>query len=152
MRKLSEITAPLLPVAPAGRSYDRRPVRATFAGLTCIVLVKHRESESGKALYVSDDGDVLNAVWVPKAILGLEKLDKTDRGRFIVATLPKTFAAQKKLDQDNFKSEWCDGLIPQERAQFADAQEAAKRIRSEYRGLAGYRPSTLSHFGRNEFA
>jgi hypothetical protein len=149
MRKLLDITTPILPAAPAGRSYDRRPVRATFAGVTCIVLVKHRESESGKALYVSDDGDVLNAVPVPKAMLGL---DKKDRGRFLVATMPKTFAAQKKLDQGNFTAEWCERLLPEERAQFAEAQDAAKRVRDEYRALAGYRTPMSRSCGRNEFA
>lgn len=152
MRKLSEITTPILPAAPAGRSYDRRSVRASFAGVTCIVLVSHQESKSKKALYVSDDGDVLNAVCVPKAMLGLEKLCKTDRGRFLVATMTKAFAGQKRLGFGGFKQEWCDRLLPEERAQFAEAQQAARRIRSEYRALAGYRPSTLSHFGRNEFA
>jgi hypothetical protein len=146
MRKLSEITTSILPPAPAGRSYPRRPVKAFYAGITCLALVNHQESASKKALYVSDDGDVLNAVWVPKALLGL---DKKDRGRFLVATVSKAFADRKQLDFGRFKAEWAERLLPDERAQFDDAQQVAKLSRQRFRGDA---TSRLSHFGRNEFA
>lgn len=146
MRKLSEITAPLLPANGAARSFDRRPLPKVFAEFTCIVLVKHQESKSGKAFYVSTDGDVLNAVWVPKAMLGV---DPIDRGRFLVATVSKAFAGEKRIDVGHLKLEWTDRLTPDERTQLKSAEELARRTRQRFNG---YRPSTLSHFGRNEFA
>jgi hypothetical protein len=143
MRKLSEITTPILPAAPAGRSYDRRPLPTAFAGFTCVVLVKHQASGDGKDLFVSTDCDAVGAVWVPRAMLGL---DRTDRGRFLVATLSKAFAGEKRLDAGSISHE---RLAPDESAQLTAAQEAAKRTRARFRGD---RTSRLSHIGRNEFA
>jgi hypothetical protein len=143
MRKLSEITTSILPAAPAGRCYDRRPLPRSFAAFTCVVLIKHQESKSKKALFVSTDGDAVGAVWVPKAMLGI---DPVDRGRFIVATLSKAFAGEKRLDVGHVSH---DRLTPQESAQLHAAEELAKRTRQR---MNGYRSSTLSHFGRNEFA
>lgn len=147
MRK-SPATSSVVPFsAPAaGRSFDRRPLPKVFVQFTCLVLIRHRQSESGKALYVSTDGDVLNAVWVPKAMLGL---DGVDRGRFLVATVSKAFAGQKRLDVGHLKLEWTDRLTPDERTQLKSAEELARRTRQRFNG---YRPSTLSHVGRNEFA
>ena len=145
MRKLSEITAPLLPSAPAGRSYDRRPVKAFLNSLTCLVLVKHQET--AKAVLVSTDGDAVGAVWCPKAMLGL---DNIDRGRFLVATVSKAFAGQKRIDVGHLKLEWTDRLNPEERAQLRSAEELARRTRQRFRGDRGRMSS--SYLGRNEFA
>jgi hypothetical protein len=141
MRKLSEITTPLLPVAPAGRSFDRRPVASFFAGLTCLVLVRHDEKE--KALLVSDDGDAVGAVWVPKAML---TLSPGDRGKFLVATVSKAFAGQKKLfgrfiDPERF--------LPEEVQQLTEAESLAARTRQ---GLRGDRAPMSWNHGRYVFA
>lgn len=146
MRKLSEITASILPAAPAGRSYERRSVKSFYAHITCLVLVRHQESASGKALYVSDDGDPLNAVWCPKAMLGL---DKVDRGRFLVATVSKAFAGQKRLDVGHLKLEWTDRLTPEERVQLRSAEELARRTRQRFNGT---RAQMSWSGGRNVFA
>jgi hypothetical protein len=144
MRK-SPAPSTVVPFTPGvSRSFDRRPLPRVFAEFTCLVLVKHHET--AKALLVSDDGDAVGAVWVPKAMLGL---DKTDRGRFLVATVSKAFAGQKRIDVGHFKDEWLERLTPDETAHLIAAQEAAKRSRQQF---SGYRPSGLSHFGRNEFA
>jgi hypothetical protein len=144
MRK-SPAPSTVVPFTPGvSRSYDRRPLPKVFVEFTCIVLVKHHET--AKAVLVSTAGDAVGAVWVPKAMLGL---DKTDRGRFLVATVSKAFAGQKRLDVGHLKLEWTDQLTPEERTQLKSAEELARRTRQRFNG---YRPSTLSHFGRNEFA
>jgi hypothetical protein len=144
MRK-SPATSSVVPSAApaAARSFDRRPLPKVFAEFTSLVLVKHQESKSGRALYVSDDGDVLNAVWVPKAMLGI---DKVDRGRFLVATVSKAFAGQKRLDIGRIDHE---RLTPDESAQLKAAQDLAKLTRQRFNG---YRSSSLTYMGRNEFA
>lgn len=144
MRK-SPATSSVVPFSgPAARSYDRRPLPKVFVEFTCIVLIKHHETN--KALLVSTDGDAVGAVWCPKAMLGL---DRVDRGRFLVATVSKAFAGQKRIDIGHLKLEWTDRLTPEERTQLKSAEELARRTRQRFNGT---RSSTLSHFGRNEFA
>lgn len=130
--------------APASRSFDRRPLPKVFAEFTCLVLIKHHET--AKALLVSDDGDAVGAVWIPRAMVGT---DKTDRGRFLVATVSKAFAGEKRIGVGHFKLEWTDRLTPDERVQLKSAEELARRTRQRFNG---YRPSTLGYMGRNEFA
>lgn len=144
MRKLSEITAPILPAAPAGRSFDRRPLPKVFVEFTCIVLIKHHET--AKALLVSTDGDAVGAVWVPKAMLGL---DHADRGRFLVATVSKAFAGQKRIDVGHLNLEWTDRLTPEERTQLKSAEELARRTRRRFNGT---RDQMSWSGGRNVFA
>jgi hypothetical protein len=85
-------TSSIIAFPAASRSFGRRPLPSFFAGLTALVLIKHKETE--KALFVSDDADVVGAVWVPRAML---VVDPTDRGRIIVATMSQAFARQKGL-------------------------------------------------------
>ena len=144
MRKFSQITAPLLPVAPAGRSYDRRPLPRAFAAFTCIVLYRHHET--AKALLVSTDGDAVGAVWIPKAMAGI---DQADRGKFIVATVSKAFAGEKRNDVGHFKLEWTDRLTPEERVQLKSAEELARRTRQRFNGT---RDQMSWSGGRNVFA
>lgn len=142
MRKLSDVTAPILPVRSAyPRSFDRRPVRAVFDFLTCLVLVKHDESDT--ALFVSDNNDPVGAIWVPKALL---QIDKAAHGKFIVATMSTAFAQQKCLT-----SRFIDPskLLPEEAEQLADAVGTAARSRN---ALRRYRQPMGWSGGRNVFA
>lgn len=141
MRKLSHITAPILPAGVSARPSARRPLKSFAGNLTCLVLVKHGETE--KALLVSDDGDAIGAVWVPKAMLSI---DRAERGRFVVATISQAFAQQKRLsirfiDPAKF--------LPEEITQLADAVGTAARSRN---ALRGYRQPMGWHGGRNVFA
>ncbi len=141
MRKLSEITAPILPADLPARSCARRPLRSYAGNLTCLVLIKHGETD--KALMVSDDGDAIGAIWVPKAMLSI---DKIDRGRFLVATLSQAFAQQKRLSVrfiDPAK------FLAQEITQLADAVGTAARSRN---ALRGHRQPMGWHGGRNIYA
>jgi hypothetical protein len=141
MRK-SPAPSTVLPFpAPPARSFGRRPIAPIFGHLTCLVLVKHHETE--KALFVSDDGDPIGAVWVPKAMLVIEP---GDRGRFIVATVSKTFAEQKRLyprfiDRARFCIEEIASL------EAAESLAARKRNR-----LRNYREPMGWSGGRNVFA
>lgn len=138
MRKLAEISAPILPLAT--RSHARRPLASFWAGLTCLVLVRHQETE--KALFVSDDDDVIGAVWVPKAML---VVDPKDRGPFVVATMSLNFAREKRLQLRFIDPErFCDV----KRDMLKDAVSTAARTRLR---LAGHQDA-LPFPGRNAFA
>lgn len=90
------------------------------------MLVKHQETD--KALLVSDDGDAVGAVWVPKAML---VIDPTDRGRFIVATMSQAFATQKRLRLRCINTE---RYTVEEAEQLANAEAVAARTRNSMRG------------------
>lgn len=134
--KSSDVTFPHAPASFARRAIASNPM----AHVTCLVLVKHHETE--KALLVSDNGDAVGAVWVPKSMLWL---DQADRGRFIVATMSKGFAEQKRLyprfiDPARFLAE--------EIASLREAEGLAARTRNRLRGHR----DPLPYPGRNAFA
>lgn len=139
MRKPSQ-SADVVTVAPRQASYGRRPLAPLFGHLTCLVLVKHGETE--KALLVSDDGDAVGAVWVPKVVLIIEP---GERGRFIIATISKAITAQKRLD--------CRFIDParflaEEITVLQEAKMLAARSRNRLRGHR----DALPYPGRNAFA
>lgn len=127
MRKLSEVTAPILPSHLRVQPCARRPLKSFAGSLTCLALVVHQESDL--SLQVSDNNDPISAVWVPKAFLSIDKA--MDRGKFIVATLSITIAQQKRLAPYRLRPEL---LLPEERDQMADAISAAARARNALRG------------------
>jgi hypothetical protein len=146
MRKLAEITAPLL-----AKSFDRH-LRERSIGrrrgvvsntLTCLMLVKHQENET--QLFVSTDGDAVGAVWIPKQPV---LIDHKDRGRFLVVTLTITLARQHGLLRpvlQDFKR-----YQPSERAMLEEAIGLAKRTRDRLSGNAKVRMTWSG--GRNVFA
>jgi hypothetical protein len=141
MRK-SPVSSTVTPFpVPSSRSHDRRPLASFFGHLTCLVLVKHHATD--KALFVSDDGDAVGAVWAPRAMLSI---DPADRGKYLVATLSQAFAAQKRLEVRFIDH---DRLTPEESAQLGQAQELAKRTRQR---LNGSRAPMAWSGGRNAFA
>lgn len=140
MRRLS-ITATIVPFDRSARPRERRPLKSYVGHLTCLTLVKHGESE--KALLVSDDNDPVGAVWVPKALLSI---DKVDRGKFLVATMSQDFARQKRLSIPFIDPE---KLLAEEVALLADAICTAARNRNR---LRGHRKPMSWHGGRNVFA
>lgn len=143
MRKLSVITAHIVPPPSSGvRSFARRPVRAVYDSLTCLVLVRHAENES--EIFVSDDGDAVGAVWIRRAPI---LIDPRNRGHFLVVTLPRAMAQQKGLAARIL--DW-ERYPPTERAMLQDAVDAARRTRER---LGGHRAqSSMGHTGRNTFA
>lgn len=138
MRPLSEISAPI--IRSTVRSYDRRPVRSAQSSFTCLVLVRHAENEG--QILVSDDGDAVGAIWIPKAPL---LIDPKDRGPFLVVTLTHHLATQKRLKVALL--DW-DRYTPSERLMLKDAVEVARRTRSR---LSGFE-EPLPFPGRNAFA
>lgn len=145
MRPLYEITAPLL-----ARSFER-DLRQRSAGrrrgvvsdtLTALMLVKHQESPT--QLFVSTDGDAVGAVWIPKQPV---LLDPKDRGPFLVVTLTRTLAQQKRLSPRIIDRE---PYTPSERAMLQDAIEAAARKRERLSGQSNNRPTWSG--GRHVYA
>lgn len=124
MRKLlqtSNITfiAPSLPP-------DRRTIARRSAGITCLVLVRHLQTE--KAILVSDTGDRSKAVWIPKSMVTIEQ--PSERG-ILVASMSKAFAEQKNLhprfiDPSLFNAATAEAL--------ADAVQRAAKKRNYYSG------------------
>ncbi|MBN9007284.1 MAG: hypothetical protein J0H40_17945 [Rhizobiales bacterium] len=141
MRKLSQATATIIPFDRAARPRERRTLKSFAGSLTCLVLVRH--AETAMALLVSDDNDPIGAVWVPKAMLSI---DRADRGRFLVATMSQDFARQKRLSIPFINP---DKLLPEEAAQLADANCTAARNRNR---LRGHRKPMSWNGGRNVFA
>lgn len=128
---------------PAPRAFARRPIASSSPGMTCLVLVRHGESASGKAILVSDNGIYANAVWVPKSMVVIEQ--PSERG-ILVASMSKAFAQQKNLheraiDPTLFNEATRDVL--------ADANARAARKRNFYRR---YRAPTANCMNRNVFA
>jgi len=138
--RTSPSTSTVTPFRSGPVSFGRRPL-ASYAGhLTCIALVRHQETD--KALLVSDCGSAIGAVWVPKAML---VIDKADRGRFIVATMSQAFANQKRLmprtiDPSKFTAD--------EARDLQDAVMVAARTRLRLRNFR----EPLAYPGRNAFA
>jgi len=122
MRKLSEVTATIVPISHLARPYARRQIRSAQNSLTVLTLVKH--DESAGQIQVSDDGDAASAVWLSR---GPIMIDARDFGRFVVVTMPEQLARQKNLKVYKF---WeFDRLIPDERALLRAAIEAAGNSR-----------------------
>lgn len=126
--------------AACPRSYPRRPLSSYAGHVTCLMLFRH--GESATEIEVSDDGDPVGAVWLPKALISI---DRTDRGRFLVATLPQKIAHQHRLytpiiDRARFSMA--------ERADLEDAITTAARARKRWSG----REDALPFPGRNAFA
>lgn len=135
-------TIATFPASP--RSFGRRPVRAAFAGFTVLVLFRHHQTE--KAIFVSDDGDAVGAVWLPKALLGF---DRKDRGPFLVVTIDKKLASEKHLDIGTFNY---DRLSEAEREQLEDAKECARLNRQRFNQLSGRREAHARCNGRDFYA
>lgn len=142
MRKLSTITATILPPPPGQRTFARRRVRAIFDSLTCLVLVKH--AENATQLFVSDDGDAVGAIWLNRATL---LVDPKDRGPFLVVTMPRTMAQKKGLAPCII--DW-DRYTPGERVMLKDAVETARRSRERMSGRSSNQPTWSG--GRNVYA
>jgi hypothetical protein len=122
MRRLDQITARIIPISTLARQpYARRQFRPVINTLTCLVLVKH--DETATQLFVSDDGDAVGAVWIDKTPV---LIDPKDRGQFLVVTMTRTLAYQKKLAV--CIKDW-DRYTPDERVMLKDAVETAKRTR-----------------------
>lgn len=142
MRSLSTITASIVPQHAGQRSFARRRVRAVYDSLTCLTLVLHQKTDT--EIFVSDDGDVLSAVWLPRAPI---LVDPKDRGPFLVVTLTRTMAQQKGLAPCIL--DW-DRYTPNERVLLKDAVEAARRTRERMSGRSSNRPTWSG--GRNVYA
>ena len=136
-RTVSKPSVIPFPVRPP---FGRRLIAPVNGDMTCLVLVRHLSSE--KALLVSDNGDAVGAVWVPKALL---ILDPAAQGRFIVATMSKAFARQKRLDVRFIDP---DRMLPEEREDLAAAVSLAARNRNRM----GHLHDPLPYPGRNAFA
>lgn len=128
MSKSPATTSTIVRFPAEARSFGRRPLSSFFDGLTVLVLIKHRQNEAGTALLVSDDADPVGAVWVPKAML---VIDPTDRGRILVATMSKAFAAQKGLRISLFNPAY---LLPGEADVLTEAEATAAIARNRMRG------------------
>ncbi len=142
MRKISEITATIVPFNSGVRSYDRRPLRSFAGQVTCLMLFKHDETET--QVRVSDDGDAVGAVWIAKALLAI---DPKDRGPFLVVTLSHAVASRNRLQVCLL--DW-DRYTPDECLMLKDAVECAKRRRQRLGGQSSNRPTW--HGGRNVYA
>lgn len=141
MRSLSQISAPLLPTRnDSPRSYARRRIHSVTSSFTCMVLFRHDERDG--QIFVSDDGDAVGAIWIPKAPL---LIDPKDRGPFLVVTLTHQLASQKSLRVALL--DW-DRYSDSERADLKDAVEVARRTRSRLSGFEDVLPFP----GRNAFA
>jgi hypothetical protein len=139
MRK-SPLFAAVIPFPAAARTFGRRPLASVVGHLTCLMLFKHGESASD--VLVSDDGDAVGAVALPKALISIAA---PDRGRFLVVTLPAKLARDKGLSTPILNR---DGFAPDERAQLNDAIATAARSRKR---LSGFQ-EPLAYPGRNAFA
>jgi hypothetical protein len=132
----------ILPFSPIrSRSYARRPLASFVGHVTCLMLFRHDETEAD--VLVSDDNDPVGAVWLPKALLSI---DRADRGRFLAVTLSQRIAHLNRLstpviDRARFSME--------ERADLEDAITAAARARKR---LGGNREEPLPFPGRNAWA
>jgi hypothetical protein len=124
------------------RSFPRRRVRAVYDSLTCLVVIAHQETPT--EIFVSDDGDAIGAVWLPK---GPILIDPRDRGRFKVITLTRTMAQLNGLAPCIL--DW-DRYTPAERVLLKDAVETAKRSRERMSGQSSNRPTWSG--GRNVYA
>ncbi len=122
MRKLSEITRRIVPISELAQPNARRQVRSVFNSLTCLVLVKHAENEG--QIQVSDDGDAVGAVWINRSPV---MIDWRDFGKFIVVQMTHQMAREKNLKV--LKLFDTEKMLPEERAQFRAAAEAASRTR-----------------------
>lgn len=142
MRKLSTITATILPPPLRQRSYDRRPVRAVFNSLICLAVVRHDENDA--QLFVSCTGDEADAVWVKKAQI---LVDPKDRGPFLVITLTRMLAQEKNLSTCII--DW-DRYTPEQQLMLKDAVECARRSRERMSGQSSNRPTWNG--GRNVYA
>lgn len=121
-------------------SFGRRQLAPVMPAVTCLALVRHRETE--KALLVSDCADETRAVWCPKVLL---QFDRVSPDGFIVATMAKRFAERKGLCTRFIDTEgWAESRI----IALRDAEGAAARKRNQ---LAGHR-DPLPRPGRNAFA
>lgn len=131
MRSPATTSPTVVPFPMPAQSFGRRPLASVAGQLTCLVLFKHRETDA--MVSVSDDGDAVGAVWIPKAMM---TIDPKDRGPFLVVviSLPLTrqhnLAEYKILDRDRY--------APEERAMLKDAVECAKRSRQRLSGQQSF--------------
>jgi hypothetical protein len=143
--RTSPATSTILPFSRSRpRSFDRRPLTSFAGHVTCLMLIRH--GESATEIEVSDDGDIVGAVWLPKALLSI---DRVDRGRFLVVTLPQRLANQHRLstpliDRARF--------TPDERADLEDAITAAARARKRISGQPSNNNRPTWSGGRNVYA
>ncbi|KGT75833.1 hypothetical protein MA20_32105 [Bradyrhizobium japonicum] len=123
------------------RGSDRRQVTPSSLGVTCLVLVRHHQTD--KAILVSDCGVYAKAVWVPKAMLTIH--EPSERG-VLVATMSKAFAEQKDL-HPRFIDPELFNQATREVLESAVARAAKKR--NFYRG---HRSPHARHDSQNLFA
>ena len=133
-----------LPQRPS--SFPRRSLAPIPGNMTCLVLVKHGETDN--ELLVSDGGSMsTKAEWVPKSML---ILDPAAPGKtFLVATLMKNVADQKRLSPYAFIDPQSCLWNEQQLSELEAAKSLAARNRNRLRNHHG---ATLGHFGRNQFA
>ncbi len=138
MRSLA--SASVTPINRAVLSYERRRL-SSFAGrVTCLMLFRHQETETD--IFVSDDGDAVGAIWLPKALLTIER---RDRGPFLVVTLGQALADKNRLSTPIIDRE---RYAPHERELLNDAIATAQRNRRRLNGFV----DPLPFPGRNAFA
>lgn len=142
MRKLSVITSNIAPLRSGQRPYARRPLNSYVGRNTCVMLFRHQETATHILLSANDD--VLCAVWLPKALLSI---DRTDRGRFLVVTV-----AQRTVDMNRLGTCLIDRsrYLPEERVLLEEAITMASRARRRLNGENGNRPTWSG--GRNVYA
>jgi hypothetical protein len=137
----SPLFATVVPFPAAPRTFGRRPLSSVVGHLTCLMLFKHGETASD--VLVSDDGDAVGAVSLPKALISIAA---PDRGRFLVVTLPAKLARDKGLSTPIIDR---DGFTPDELAELNDAIATSKRTRDR---LVGHVQPIGWSGGRNVFA
>lgn len=140
MRKLAHVTANIIPIPHAKHPFARRPLAAYAGRVTCLMLFRHQENE--REIFVSDDRDATGAVWIPKALVTIER---TDRGPYLVVTLSQTLADRHRLSTPIIDFE---RYAPHERALLKDAIASAQRTRRRLNGFV----DPLPFPGRNAFA
>lgn len=118
-------TSTIVPFPMPAQSFGRRPLAAVAGQLTSLVLFRHDQTDA--MVSVSDDGDAVSAVWIPK---GMIEIAAKDRGPFLVVTISQALARQHNLQVTIFEREF----TPEERAQLRDASESALRNRQRLSG------------------
>jgi hypothetical protein len=138
--RTSSKTSSVIPF-PAPRPFARRPIASSAPGMTCMVLVRHHQTD--KAILVSDTGIYSAAVWIPKSMVTIEM--PSSRG-ILVASMSKAFAQQKNLHERAIDPTLFNEAT---REVLADANARAARKRNFYRRYAA---PTANCMNRNAFA
>ena len=130
----------IIPLPVPSRVVARRPILPSYRGVTCLVLVRHFQTD--RAIKVSDTGDVAKAVWIPKAMVTIEQ--PSEHG-ILVATMSKSFAEQKDLHPRHIDPKQFDQATAEV---LAEAVSRAARKRIFY---SGARPGNARHMTQYDF-